>query len=576
MKNTLFFKTISGYIVISLFLVISISLFSYRIITNYHLDSLRDYLSDINHTLSLTLADLIEKGNYEQLDNLTKKIGSDADYRITVIGLDGEILADSEEDPKIMDNHRTREEIIPALQQAIGESIRFSDTLDSEMLYRAYPLYNIDNEFIGVLRISIFADQINELLFSLRASIFRISLLVMLISAGLIYLYIANITKPVRELTKAVKKVSEGEFNVKVINESKDDIGRLIRVFNDMTEYIRSLISELTYRKSSLDTIMTSMKEGLVLIDDEGIIKEANPSFISITSRKEVINHKYWEVIDHPELARFIRHLSQSRKDISKEIVINETYYLGSGLVTADGELLILMHNITELKNIEQIKKDIVANVSHELRSPLTAIKGFLETIETEVSDTGKEFLKITQRNVERLIHIVNDLLSLSRLERGDTLELQPVNLNSIVSHVAAAFDKKIKEKKLSLNIKTDKKLPIIPGDEFKLEQLLSNLIENALQYTDKGSISITTGVDDCRIFISVADTGCGIPENQIDKIFGRFHVADKSRSRKYGGTGLGLAIVKHIVLLHNGDIKVDSKLHEGSVFTVFFAAPSL
>lgn len=570
MKNTLFIKTVTGFILISFALVLAIMVISNQIIETYHLNSVRDYVASAGTSISIPVSDYLSTQDYEGLNIFINTVGNKVDYRITVIEPDGRVVADSEEDPALMDDHGGRTEIADALRKEIGESIRYSTTLEKDMLYHAIPLLGGDGSLIGVLRVSIFLDKIETLLTSLRTKIYIICGIVLMISLCIIYIYTYGLTRPIRELTNAAKKFSEGDFNIKVISHKKDDIGYMINAFNDMTAYIRKLIEELTYRKSSLDTIISSMREGLCLIDESGSISEANNSFRKIIEDDDdILNKKYWEVVKNPELAAFISEVNKERKALSREIVMKNTYYLGSGLITGENELLILVHNINELKNIERIKKDIVANVSHELRSPLTAIKGFIETLEGELSEQGKEFLNIIQRNVNRLINIVNDLLTLSRLERGEHLEMTELNLVSVVKNICKVFEGKVLQKNIRLQIDLPEILPPIRADEFKIEQLLSNLIDNAIHYTDKGEIVISACKEDRFVCITVSDTGCGIPEDALEHIFERFYVVDKSRSRKYGGTGLGLSIVKHIALLHNGSVKVKSELGKGSSFRV-------
>jgi two-component system phosphate regulon sensor histidine kinase PhoR len=235
----------------------------------------------------------------------------------------------------------------------------------------------------------------------------------------------------------------------------------------------------------------------------------------------------------------------------------------GEGIVS-------IFYDITEIKNIERVKKDFVTNVSHEIRTPLTAIKGYAETLRKEVETApGKKYLEIIERNADRLINIVGDLLLLSSLEEKAALELEDIDLKVLLENIIKIFDQKLKDKQLSLVINAKEDLPLIKADFFKLEQLLVNLLDNAVKYTDLGEITVSVDVQDKRARIQVKDTGIGIPRDDIPRIFERFYVVDKSRSRKSGGTGLGLSIVKHIVLLHHGTINIESALGKGTSVTV-------
>jgi two-component system phosphate regulon sensor histidine kinase PhoR len=233
-------------------------------------------------------------------------------------------------------------------------------------------------------------------------------------------------------------------------------------------------------------------------------------------------------------------------------------------------QIVFIFHDITEIKNIERIKKDFVVNVSHELRTPLAAIKGYAETLREEAdAEPSKKYVEIIERNTDRLINIVNDLLLLSSLEEKPALELEDIHFNELLENVTKIFDQRLKDKDLSLVKDLRENLPTIHADPFKLEQMLINLLDNAIKYTDRGEITLSADVQDQRVRIRVTDTGIGIPKDDIPRIFERFYVVDKSRSRKYGGTGLGLSIVKHIVLLHHGTINIESGLSKGTTVTV-------
>lgn len=569
MRNTLLLKTLASFTILILIVVFSISTIAYSIFRSFHLETQRKHLTEIFISLNLLVTELVLAGQETDLDILAKQIGQDVKYRITVIEPDGRVIADSEEDPLVMENHSNRPEIITAMQKQMGESIRYSASLESEMLYRAFPLTDGNDQIIGILRVSIFVDQLGDLFLTFRSRIFLFSLIIFLLSVIAAYIYTYHLTKPVREITRATKKISEGNFNVKVLTRNKDEIGQLAVAFNNMSDQLSQIIGELTYQKESLNNIISSMREGLLLIDREDSIKLTNKSFRDIIKDEDVIGKRYWIAIKNPILSEFIRELNEKKKEITREIVIDKTNFLTSGLYNREGEMLILLHNISEIKDIEKIKKDIVENVSHELRSPLTAIKGFLETLESEVKDTGKEFLAIINRNLDRLINIVNDLLTLTQLDKGYHLEKSRFDIADVVKHIARSYEKKVHEKGLSLETLLADDLPIITADEYQIEQLLSNLIDNALQYTESGGIKISVKKEHRFICIYVEDTGSGIAPEHIPRLFERFYVVDKSRSRKYGGTGLGLAIVKHIVLLHDGDVSVKSSPGKGTVFKV-------
>jgi two-component system phosphate regulon sensor histidine kinase PhoR len=261
----------------------------------------------------------------------------------------------------------------------------------------------------------------------------------------------------------------------------------------------------------------------------------------------------------------------KERKNRTEEVNFKEKYYLCSiTFLSSKEELVAVLHDITELKNLERMKKEFVANISHELRTPLTAIKGFVETLEEEEEIKNVTYLEIIKRHTNRLMYIVNDLLLLSELEQtGTKLVAENVNLIALVENILKVFEQVANKKGIELKLITAHDLQPIQADLFKVEQMFINLLDNAIKYTEKGEVSITIRQEPSKSIIEIKDTGVGIPASNLPRIFERFYVVDKSRSKKLGGTGLGLAIVKHIVLLHGGTIDVESLQETGTKFTI-------
>jgi two-component system phosphate regulon sensor histidine kinase PhoR len=278
--------------------------------------------------------------------------------------------------------------------------------------------------------------------------------------------------------------------------------------------------------------------------------------------------------VTNQQLDELVTQVFEKKMPITKEIDINGNTYLASGAIASespdDQRMVIIFHDITESKKLEKIKSDFVANVAHELKTPLTAIKGFAETLGDEAGIEHKRFLQIIQSNTDRLINIVSDLLLLSNLESPTrTLELEEIDLRRLVLDLSPLFAKKVAENNIRLVYDIPEALPPLQGDSFLLEQLFINLIDNAIKYTENGTISIHSYQDGRDVKIIVEDTGIGIPSKDLDRIFERFYLVDKSRSRRYKGSGLGLSIVKHIVLAHNGKIDVESEVGKGSKFII-------
>jgi two-component system phosphate regulon sensor histidine kinase PhoR len=298
----------------------------------------------------------------------------------------------------------------------------------------------------------------------------------------------------------------------------------------------------------------------------------SNTSFNTMVNSTASEGKFYWELIRSPRIGKMIetvlRHPEQST---SEEIDVDNRHFMCSVSYLATAEQIVLaLHDVTDIMSVAKMKKDFVQNVSHELRTPLTAIKGFVETMEEEKTEANKQYLEIIKRHTDRLIHIVKDLQVLSELEEVETIELEEIRLDELVGPLLRLFMPRAQEKNLALHLHYDKDCPAVMADRFKIEQMFINLIDNAIKYTEKGAIDITIQPEDEEICITVADTGIGIPHEKLDRIFERFYVIDKSRSRTLGGTGLGLSIVKHIVNLHEGRIQVESTLHKGSKLSIY------
>jgi two-component system phosphate regulon sensor histidine kinase PhoR len=319
-----------------------------------------------------------------------------------------------------------------------------------------------------------------------------------------------------------------------------------------------------------LNTLVSSLHEGLIVIDKNGKIAQRNKSFEKIV-RGDLVDEKfYWEVLREPKFAELIRKTTDRKRNVVEEIPLGQRIFLCSAtFLEAREQVVVIFHDITEMKDLEKMKRDFVTNVSHELRTPLTAIKGFAETLE-DVGESNQHYVDIIKNHTDRLSNIVNDLLLLSELEeRGTELQIEPVNVRSVVEDILKIFEQRLREKGLNLTLQADDNLAPIEADPFRLQQVFANLIDNAIKYTEKGEITIWLKQEERMLVIEIQDTGTGIPEGHLPRIFERFYVVDKARSKRLGGTGLGLSIVRHIVLLHNGKIDVESSPGVGTRFTI-------
>ncbi|MDD5529219.1 MAG: ATP-binding protein [bacterium] len=570
MRKSIIFKIFTGYFFIIFGLTGLIAILSFNTTKHHYIETIAGDLKNLCFSLESQVLPYLEETRYQELDNFVKDLGKKINVRITVVSPQGIVLADSEKDPKLMENHKTRPEIKEVLEGKFGKSIRLSTTVREKMIYIALPIEK-DGKLIGILRTSLFLKDINNLIYHLKIKILPIIIIIFLFSLLIAFLVSQNITNNIRELSAAARVIAQGNFDIKVPLKSSDELRELANSFNYMSSQIKTLFSELSHQKEALSGIISTIQEGLLVLDKNDKIVLSNNSFnriIDNASKEETI---YLNFLRTPAFNELIKDVRKTKSNFTKEIEINDKVFLSSAtFVSSKEEIIVIFHDITQIKALEKIKKDFVVNVSHELRTPLTAIKGFAETLDEEIDKKNKPYLEIIRNHTDRLINIVNDLLALSELqEKGFNLKLEDVDLKNLVENTLKIFEEKLKNKEINVKLDVKEPFPNIKADSFKLEQMLINLIDNAIKYTDKGEIKISLKAIDKMIKIEIEDTGIGIPGKDLSRIFERFYVVDKSRSRKSGGTGLGLSIVKHIILAHNGQIDVESKVGSGTKFSI-------
>jgi two-component system, OmpR family, phosphate regulon sensor histidine kinase PhoR len=387
------------------------------------------------------------------------------------------------------------------------------------------------------------------------------SLVVILFTFVFFILMLNKKLKPVEALIDNVKFLSEGqilEFDNLPYSTHLQTIQEKLQTFQ----------AKIENRKEGFFTIIESIREIVWIQNKNGIFKAANKSALDFFEIDGLTGQYYWNIIRNRTLHNIVDSVFKSPENKLSEIEIGKNFYLVSASVTDfTGEIIFILHDISEFKKLEIKKKELVLNTSHELRTPLTAMKGFLETMEYSVSNENAEYLQTVLRNTDRMINIVNDLLTLSELDHSDKIEKEKIVTADFVVNIRNIFSAKIKES-IKLELVTND-VQYFVAERFSIEQVFINLIDNALKYTDSGKVSITFENEKDTLKITFTDTGIGIPNKHLEEIFERFFVADKSRTKKFGGTGLGLSIVKHIVKLHDGTIDVESEIGKGTSFII-------
>jgi len=497
--------------------------------------------------------------------------------RVTLIEPSGKVIFDTEKDAAGLESHRYRPEIGRALAGGTGWIVRYSDTLKKRMLYVAVPIRK-KAQVVGICRVSRFLDLAVYFYQQARNRLLISFILFLLFGWALSYLLLKLLFKPLEDLSLIASRAEIGKPGLLIRPSLIKTLGPLAADVSQLVGKNQELGESLKEDREIFQAFIDSTEEGWLLMNPAGKIILANQSlrrmFPEICSGSEF----YWQSLRWPELNQLFDQAHGLAKPAECQLERNgRTYFCRANWLPLKQRFLMRFSDITETRELAERKKEFVANLVHELKTPLTVIKGFLETLENEnLSQEGKNYLKIIQRNTERLVHLVEDLSRLSELEeKGLTLEKELVNLADIVQAVVKTYLKAAGEKGLYFKVEADP-LPEIYADAFQLEQLVLNLVDNAIRYTEKGGVTVRLEEKDSGVLLSVSDTGIGIPEEHRPKIFERFYVVDKSRSRKTGGTGLGLSIVKHIVLAHQGKIDVRSAPGFGTTFSVWFPPGSV
>ncbi|MBU2531034.1 MAG: cell wall metabolism sensor histidine kinase WalK [Elusimicrobia bacterium] len=512
------------------------------------------------------------------VDNIAKNLG----VRVTIIGLDGFVKGDSElngQQLSEVENHIQRPEVQQALKSKIGENRRLSTTVKKEMLYMA-ALYGKEKS-LGIIRLAIPLMEMEVISDNLKKML-SVAFFIAFILALLISFFVSIlISRPVREMSLMAKSIAEGDFSKRILISSNDEIGDLSKAFNFMAEQIKSRMRDVIAGKSKLEAVLLSMFEGIMVVDNNGGVLLINQTLRKLFDVKQNFEGKtaleLIRNIEIQEITDAVLKLKEGFKSKEISVMVSEEKILLINAVPimkadiCDGAVLVF-HDITDLRRLEKIRRDFVANVSHELRTPVCSIKGYSETLlEGALHDknNAEDFLKIIYSDCERLAKLIDDILDLAKIESDNlALNLKSCDVKEIVQRIVSGMSMRIKAKSLDINVKIPDQIAGIMADENRIAQVLVNLIENALKYTKRGEISISALEEGDFLRINVTDTGIGIPEKDIPRLFERFYRVDKARSKELGGTGLGLSIVKHIVYAHNGKVSVQSAQGKGSVFS--------
>jgi len=501
-----------------------------------------------------------------KIDQQCKEIGQETGTRVTVILSSGVVVGDSYADIDQMENHRMRPEIRQALKRAKGVSMRYSATLDEDMMYIALPIMKEDS-LLAVVRTAISISTVDKEINTIRNRIF-LAFLFTIIAAAMVSLYVTRrITRPIEEMKKGAARFAGGDLDTRLAVPASEELSQLAVTMNRMAENLDEKIKAFKSRSMELEAVHTSMQEGVIAIDKDERIITVNDAAADIFSFPSTIlkGRFILEVVRNVEFQSFIQRALATHEPVEDDIVLEKEDDLilnihSTALYDNNRSrlgTLIIFHDISRIRRLETMHKDFAANVSHELKTPLTAIKGFIETLQAMMASKDTEqtehFLQIIDKNVNRMIDLINDLLALSKLERleGTDIHFEKQQLYTLIQAAVNTCQVSMKEKQISLSIDCQEDL-IVMVDPVLMEQAIINLVDNAIKYSPANScITIRAKVKESCVSIILQDQGNGIDSDHLQKIFNRFYRVDKARSRHEGGTGLGLAIVKHIVQYH-------------------------
>ncbi|EAE6035362.1 PAS domain-containing protein [Listeria monocytogenes] len=536
---------------------------------------------------------LLQTTNMENLDldkdaaTIQKSLdplGEDIDARITVIDNEGDVVADTKKDPEKLDNHMNRPEVTDILKkgESVGISIRESDSLGYSMLYVAVPVKH-QGKTDGVLRISISLESVDAAVAKLWGNLALIFGIALVIIAAISVFIARKITRPVREIIEVSTDLANHKYDSRIHGKISGELQDLSISVNTLAESLETQMFEIKQNEQRLNAIVQNLVSGVMLINVDKQVIMTNRTMYQILGETEITGKPFYEVIKSFALSQLIEGTFETKTIQQKEIIL---YFPREMILDAsvspilgeNGEItgiILLLHDITQIRHLENVRSEFVTNVSHELKTPVTALKGFAETLlDGAMYDEVllKKFLTIIKEESDRLHRLIMDILALSRIEQNPVAEnVELVDVDEVIEQSARTIFEMATEKNIRVTIpeKTSASV-MIETDRDKLQQIIINLLSNAINYTPvDGKVEVKLIEQEAEVIIEVTDNGIGIPAKDIDRVFERFYRVDKARSRHSGGTGLGLSIVKHLVENCGGRIEVESQEEVGSTFRV-------
>lgn len=584
LRSRFLWKLYAGYVTLILATAVCTVLLSADRARSHSLDELQTHLADTNVFLGELATPYLLTGNAEDLQQRVHRLGDRLDVRLTVIAADGTVLADSDYAPTLMDNHGTRPELRAARDRGVGRSARYSTTVHQDMLYRAQALHH-DGRFVGWARAAMPTTQVTTELAGHRRSALIAGLFTALLALPLGLVFARRITTPLVRMTEVATGMARGDLTQRVTTGRRDEVGQLATAINAMAAQLAERVTTIEAERNQLQAVLTGMEEGLIAIDtDERVTLINQPARRLIGLRDEdVRGERIWELCRIDAINRVLGEAKRNGTPCAGEHQITgrgldqHVQLLATPIREPDARIsgvVLLLHDITELRRLETVRRDFVANISHELKTPLTAIRGMVETVLDDPDmpvSMQQRFLRRAMTQSSRLADLVADLLTLSRIEAtADAIAHDPVPLAGVIRASLDHLREAAAGKDIAIAADGLDCPAAVTGDAEFLRQIADNLIDNAIKYTPAGGeVGIELSRSGQEAVLRVRDSGIGIAPADQSRVFERFYRVDKARSRELGSTGLGLAIVKHLVLAHAGRIDLESSLGKGTTFIV-------
>ncbi len=565
-------------LVLAFLLVVVLSLAVFSAWTSYRVDAhmYRVAEADLDSRLSMILT--LIRVDDPALDALVDRLAADTRCRLTVMDPTGRVVADSAlSGPTLagIENHASRPEMAQALREGRGFSRRYSTTVDEYLMYVARRLPDSS----GVVRIAQNPEVVAGFSAGLLRGIAATAVVVALLGGLAVWLISRRMTVSIEKLSEAAQDIASGRFRTRIPVSSGDEFGILARRLEELAQRLEEQIRLLAAERNHLNAVLDSLTEGVLVTDAQGRITGSNPAFVQMFQPVAgPVGKLPLEVIRSMEVNEGVRRILDGGGRWEAEVHSGERVFLARFAPIGSGDeptgTAVVFLDITELRRLQQAQRDFISNVSHELKTPLTSIQGYAETLlQEELPAVHARFVEKIYRNAAQLTEMIGELFSLARLESGGgELRIEAVDFTALLEGMRQEYAEQLQRRSLWFEIEAPPAADF-PADRRYIERVFRNLIENAIKYTERGGIRVRMERAEGEFRFSVSDTGIGIPQEHLSRIFERFYRVDRDRSRRTGGTGIGLAIVKHIVQLHNGRVWAESRLGAGT--TMHFTLPA-